>query len=298
MKLGAQSRGISFRSRQPANSILGGRNASRLRGRGLDFEELRAYQPGDDIRALDWRVTARTKTPFVRVYREEKERPVTIALDQRSGMFFGSVRAMKSVVGAQAAAIVAHQVVQAGDRIGAVVFGDTGRAVFEPERSQKQVTRILGSICEFNRALLEPPTAETNLLGLNEALEQVARLVTHDHLVVLITDLSGADETTRRLATRLRRRNDVIILWVSDPLESSLPDVGEAILGNGDLQVQVDTGKAGVRERFAQDVKERGERAASLALRYDVPLIHLSTDQEIVTELRRQLERYRSKRRA
>lgn len=285
VRLGPQTRGISFRARQPAHSVLRGRAASRLRGPGLDFEELRAYQPGDDIRSMDWRVTARVRSPYVRVYREEKERPVLVVVDQRSCMFFGSVRDMKSVAAARAAAIVAHRVVGGGDRIGAVIFGDKESSVFIPQRSERQVMRILGALRDHNHALVEREPAPTNFAALDQALEQVQRLASHDHLIVLISDLAGAGESTKRLATGIRRRNDVVVLWVNDPLEEALPDVGEAVLGDGELQVQVNTKSSAVRQLFLEDVQQRRARASTFALRFDVPLLPLSTAERVRTQL-------------
>jgi uncharacterized protein (DUF58 family) len=289
-KLAPAARGIGFRSRQPLRSVLSGRRASRLRGRGLDFEELRAYQPGDDLRAIDWRVTARARAPYVRVYREEKERPVLVVVDQRASMFFGSVRDMKSVTAARAAAIVAHRVVAAGDAIGSVVFGDTGSSGLAPQRSRQQVRRILGQIERYNRALRGDAAAD--LAGLNRALDQVLRISTHDQLIVLVSDLAGAvSETTRRQATELRRRNELIVLWVHDPLEDALPDVGEAVLGDGRLQLPVNTSNETVRDRFVEDVRSRRARASAFALRYAVPLLPLSTAEDVLPQLRRLLGR-------
>ena len=287
-KLGPAARGIGFRSHQPARSVLAGRRASRLRGRGLDFEELRAYQPGDDLRAIDWRVTARARAPYVRVYREEKERPVIVLVDQRASMFFGSVRDMKSVSAARAAAIVAHRVVATGDAIGAVVFGDTDSSWLAPQRSRRQVRRILGLVERYNRAL--GADAAADLSGLNRALEHVLRISTHDQLIIVVSDLAGAiSETTRRQATELRRRNDLIVLWVQDPLEDDLPDVGEAVLGDGRLQLAVNTSSEKMRDRFVADVRARRARASAFALRYDVPVLPLSTAEDVLPQLGRQL---------
>jgi len=287
-QLGPAARGIGFRSRQPARSVLSGRRASRLRGPGLDFDELRAYQPGDDPRAIDWHVTARTRSPIVRVYREEKERPVVVVVDQRASMFFGSARDMKSVSAARAAAIVAHRVVDAGDAIGALIFGDAGFTALPPQRSRRQVRRILGLLERYNRAL--GGDAPADLPALNRALEHVLSVSTHDQLVVVVSDLSGiVPETTRRLATEIRRRNDIIVLWVHDPLEDALPDVGEAVLGDGRLQVPVDTSSARIRERFVADVRARRAQASSFALRFEVPLLPLSTAEDVLPQLRRLL---------
>lgn len=295
LRFSSAARGLSLSGRQAVQSVLRGRAASRLRGPGLDFEELRAYQPGDDIRSMDWRVTARTRTPFVRVYREEKERPVLLVVDQRASMFFGSVRDMKSVVAARAAAIVAHRVVASGDRIGAVVFGDESSKALRPQRSSAQVMRILEELVRFNAAL--PTEAPPDHTALDQAMSQVLRLATHNHLVVLVSDLTGAGESTRKIATQIRRKNDLVLLHVTDPLEKNLPRVGEATLGDGRLQVQVNTNDARVRERFSDDVAERRQRADSFALQYDVPVLELSTDTDVLSQLRAQLALFQPGRR-
>src|SRR5262249_54987614 len=122
--LKSRARGFSFLPRQPVHSLLAGRHASRLRGRGLNFDEIRRYQPGDDIRQIDWKVTARTRKTHSRVYTEERERTTLLLVDQRLSMFFGSVRSMKSVTAAEAAALAAWRVLSQQDRVGAVVFND------------------------------------------------------------------------------------------------------------------------------------------------------------------------------
>jgi uncharacterized protein (DUF58 family) len=187
-----KARDFSFMPRQPVTSILSGRYASRLRGRGLNFEEMRRYLPGDDVRTMDWRVTARTRQPHVRVYTEEKDRSVLLLVDQRSNMFFGSRDRMKSVTAAELAALGAWRALDVGDRVGAVVFNDTEVTDIQPQRSQQGM--------------------------LNEALRKAVRLAPHDVLVVIISDFFGVDAETERLSASLAAHNDVLGLLVHDPL--------------------------------------------------------------------------------
>src|SRR5210317_2483841 len=133
------ARGFSFLPRQPVQSILSGRKRSRLRGRGLGFDELRHYRPGDDIRTMDWRVTNRTGKPHVRVYTEERDRPVMVVVDQRLPMFFGSRRKMKSVVAAEMAALTAWRVLSVGDRVGAILFNDSRTIEAKPSRNERKI---------------------------------------------------------------------------------------------------------------------------------------------------------------
>jgi uncharacterized protein (DUF58 family) len=224
VQLRGEARGFSFLPRQPVSSLLAGRHASRLRGRGLDFEELRRYHPGDDIRTMDWKATARLRSPHVRVYSEERERPVLLVTDQRRPMFFGSRRAMKSVVAAEISALGAWRALGAGDRVGGIVFNEHEIVDLVPHRSQTRVLRFLHEIVRFNRMLVEGvgDVAAEGTVTLNTALEAALRRAGHDCLVVLISDLDGADSQTERLATLIAAHNDMLVVGVYDPLGASL----------------------------------------------------------------------------
>jgi uncharacterized protein (DUF58 family) len=166
-----QASGFSFLPRQPVHSVLSGRHASRLRGRGLNFEELRHYRAGDDIRTMDWKVTNRTKKPHVRVYSEERERPVMLLIDQRINMFFGSQLKMKSVIAAELAAIAAWRVLSVGDRVGALVFDDNNIVETRPQRSRKTVMQILSNTIKANHALGADHATRQNNSQLNLVLK-------------------------------------------------------------------------------------------------------------------------------
>ncbi len=222
IRLKADAHGFSFLPRQPITSLLAGRHASRLRGRGLAFEELRHYAQGDDVRMIDWKATARLRATQVRVYSEERERPVLLLVDQRRSMFFGSRRAMKSVVAAEVAALGAWRALATGDRIGGIVFNDHELIDLAPHRSQTRVLRLLHEVVRFNRRLAERPDASVPRVPLNAVLAATLRRATHDHLVVLISDLDGADAETKRLATLLAAHNDMLAFAIYDPLGAAL----------------------------------------------------------------------------
>src|SRR5262245_9606701 len=163
-----RTHGFSFLPRQPVQSPLSGRHASRLRGRGLNFEEIRRYQPGDDIRQIDWKVTARTRKTHSRVFTEERERTTLLVVDQRLTMVFGSVRNMNSVTAAQLAALGAWRVLEQKDRVGALVFNDSKTVEIRPQRSRATVMRILNAVLEYNHALSLKTNARPNPGMLNE----------------------------------------------------------------------------------------------------------------------------------
>ena len=139
IELQYRARGFSFLPRQPVHSLLSGRHASRMRGRGLDFEELQGYLPGDDIRTIDWRVTARTGAAHTKMFREERERQVLVCVDQRSSMFFGSQYCCKSVLAARLAALISWAALQRGDRLGGLVFSESEHREIRPRRSRRSV---------------------------------------------------------------------------------------------------------------------------------------------------------------
>lgn len=282
---------FAFLPHQPVTSLLSGRRASRLRGRGLSFEEMRLYQAGDDPRTIDWKATARTRETHVRVYTEERERPALLVVDQRLSMFFGSKGALKSVTAVRAAALSAWRVVGVGDRVGAIVFDDTHVVDHKPQRSDRSVLRILGTLTEFNHRLSAEADVEANAQALNRALRRARRFATHDYLVVIISDFDGADLTTRKLVTELRRHNDVIAIRVWDPLEAELPNLGRVVVSDGDKQIDADTADASLRDRYREHHQDMATRMDQISLRYDVPSMTLWTDRDVLLQIRDRLGR-------
>ncbi len=296
LRLRHRARGFSFLPRQPVHSLLTGRHASRLRGRGLEFEELRHYFEGDDTRTIDWRATARRGEPQVRVHSEERDRNVLLLVDQRQSMFFGSQRAMKSVVAAEATALSAFRVTSLGDRVGAIVFSEHGIDEIRPQARDAGVRHILAATVRHNRLLsADGPPAEPALL--NEVLRRAARLANHDWLVSLISDVSGADATSKRYLTDITAHNDALTIFVQDPLEAELPDIGRAVLAEGDQQAEVDLSGRALRQRFAEGFAERREAAAGFSLHHAIPVLPLSTHRDVTEQLRELLGRRLARRR-
>jgi len=289
MRLRFKTRGISLLPRQAANSVLSGRHASRLRGRGLNFEEIRRYLPGDDIRQMDWKVTARTKRPHVRIYTEERGRDVVLVVDQRLGMFFGSRTNFKSVTAAEVAALAAWCVVSSKDRVSAIVFGDADLTVVPGGGSAAQVMRILNAILERNHALAIDRGILPGPAMLNAALGRAERLVKHDALVVVVSDGQGADEETNGILSRIAAHNDVAVALIYDSLEVELPDAGPRVFASGGVQLEVDTSAAALRRGFQEGFQERLARAKRFLIQREVPLFPIRTDDDPVKQIRRLL---------
>ncbi len=289
--LEASVRDFHFRTRQPVHSLLSGRHGSRVRGRGLAFEELRPYLPGDDVRTIDWRVTARTGKPHVRIYAEEKERPVLLVVDQRMNMFFGSRRAMKSVAAAEAAALAAWRILLDGDRVGGVVFGDTGQSNVAPQRSRHGVLHLLGELARHNQRLRADAPARRGAVQLNAALQRALRLAHHDHLVIVISDFDGADTATRDLMLALRSRNDVLSVLVYDPFLLELPPSGHLVVSDGELQVELGLGQDALRRNVRSFADAHSAALMDWHKGIGVPLLPLSAAEDTAAQLRRLLGR-------
>lgn len=297
MALQFQTRGLSFVARQPQGSILAGNHASRLRGRGLNFDELRRYQPGDDLRHLDWRASLRTGKPVIRTFTEERDRPALIVVDQRMSMFFGSVRSFKSAVAAELGALVAWMVFNAGDRVGGLVFNDERIDSVAPLRSRKRVETLCSRIVQQNVALSASNPDHEADGQLDKVLQQCLALAGHDHLICIVSDFAGAGDRTLQLMRQLSAHNDVIALQVYDPLALNVPDTGHLMVTQGQLQVELAVQKRQVRQPLGDFLGGRLKDVASLLRRSQVPLLMISTALPAVDQLRDELGRRNGARR-
>jgi uncharacterized protein (DUF58 family) len=253
----------------------------------LDFEEIRHYRVGDDIRNIDWKVTNRTGKPHVRVYNEERERPVLLLVDQRSSMFFGSQVKMKSVIAAELAALAAWRVLDVSDRLGGIVFGDEEIVSVRPERSQRNVMRLLGEIARMNNILgqaFNPSSAQ-----LNKVLRKAEEVCTHDYLILLISDFLGWDHESVRHIKRLSRHNDLIAGLAFDPLEKDLPKTQSLVVSDGQQQVEVKPGKKGLAEDYRLSFESSISDIENELNRYHIPVISIQTADPVEVQVRQAL---------
>jgi len=291
LRLRHRAKGFSFLPKQPVHSLLAGRHASRLRGRGLEFEELRRYYEGDDVRAIDWRATARLNEPQLRVYKEERDRSVMLLVDQRLSMFFGSRQAMKSVVAAEAAALAAWRVTSLGDRIGGVVFSSKGMDEVRPRARSAAIGPLFEAIVRRNRELRadDPQLLDPDLL--NAALTRVSKFLPHDGLLTLITDAAGADDQTSQLVTQISAHNDILAIFVFDPLEMTLPDIGRVVMADAEQLIEIETGSRNLRTKFAACFADRRSAIERFSRRRAMPVLPLSTERDASDQLQELLGR-------
>lgn len=289
VRLKHKARGFSFLPKQPIRSLLSGRHASKLRGRGLNFEEIRQYRPGDDIRSIDWKITARTGKPHTRIYTEEKDHPAILIVDQRIGMFFGSKLLMKSVVAAELASLAAWRILDTGDRVGAFIFNDSELKEVKPHRSEKTIMHILKSVVGLNNALKASSNEVAKGNRLNEVLQIASKSISHDALVIIISDMRGADDNTKKIVTNLSNHNNVLVGLVADPLEEDFPDAGKLLATDLGKQIEFDSGKPDFQAAFEREYAQRLDRGKKLLISRQIPLLKIMTDQPVYQQLVRLL---------
>jgi uncharacterized protein (DUF58 family) len=289
VRLRYTARGFSYLPRRSVRSLLSGRKRSRLRGRGLDFDELRHYRPGDDIRTMDWRVTNRTGKPHVRVYTEERDRPVIVVVDQRLPMFFGSVNRMKSVVAAEVAAITAWRVLSVGDRIGAVLFNDSTIQEIKPTRNPRRVIGWLGDLAGMNNDLSVAPGRTSNPGALTEALALLQRSIGHDYLVVLVSDFYGWNQATLKSIRSISQHNDIICSLVFDPLERDISNASNLVVSDGRFQLEIDPGQQDLGQKFEASFESSMDHVQSELRRHRVPVLPVETATPVADQLREKL---------
>lgn len=289
------SKSFNLLSNQPVYSILAGKHASKLRGRGLDFEEARKYVAGDDTRNIDWRVTARTGSTYSKVFTEEKEKPVFVITDLSAGMFFGSVNYTKALVASQLAAISAFRVLKNSDRFGGIVFSDEEIFSFHPQRSRKVVLRYLQTVVDVGKQWL---TNSNDIKDKNEqfklVLGQARSIAKHDYLVVVISDFYSMSPENKDQLFQMAKHNDVILSQVTDPLEQDLSDK-KMVVSDGQLQLLWEARRKLWNADYTLHYEEEQLKFKKDAQRHRIPLIELNSVDPIEDQIKQLLKQKLSK---
>lgn len=294
---------VHLPARTPSRSALAGSHRSRFRGRGMDYQESRHYQAGDDIRNMDWRITARVGRPHVKVYEEERERPVIALVDLSPSMFFGTRGAFKSVAAARLTAVIAWAAIARGDRIGALLFGYCSRRSstssvpgvvngshheLPPAGGRRAVLRLIRDLAlagDLQAATSASPRMEQTPGALSASLSRLRRVSRPGGLIFIISDFYAMDADTSRHLGQLRRHSEVVACQVSDALELAPPPPGRYGIGDGRRSGVLDTGPALARERYADYFARHHAAVAALTAAHGIPLIRLSPEDDPVARL-------------
>ncbi|GJM06543.1 MAG: hypothetical protein DHS20C10_02770 [marine bacterium B5-7] len=260
---------------QETHALRGGAFRSKRRGRGMDFDEVRLYQPGDDSRHMDWRVTARTQTPHVKVYREEKERPLWLWIDLSPSAYFGTRRAFKSVALCELAAIFAWSAIQRQDKVGAVVVYDNDCEVFPAKAREAAVLPLLKSLANCSA---QTPK-ETSEKVYRAALQRFQQLHAGDGQNIFLSDGYAVKPSWQTIMHQLNRTKQGTFMQVYDPIEVHPPKVGDYTFTDGEAVCHVGTRTNTQKTAYQQAFTGRQEVLEELLRKVKMPLWHVSTQQ-------------------
>ena len=272
---------VTGQTRALAN--LAGMRRARQRGRGVEFDEVRAYAAGDDVRAIDWRVTARSGTPHTKLFHEDREQPILVAIDQRAPMKFGSQRCFKSVMAAQIGGLALWSGLQAGERVGGAVLGNEGMSDTRPKRSQHAVLNVIRDLVREGTPTSDSANAPLSIADLIQQLERIARAGTRIFLISDFHDLLDGDHLAP--LRRLARKTQVVAISVTDALEAELPRAGYYAVTDGDNHSQLDTGISGIRESYAADYQSHWTMVSRRLRELRIPLLPVRADEDPLRRL-------------
>jgi len=266
-----------------------GQHQSRFKGRGMEFAEVRVYQPGDDIRSIDWKVTARRQTPHTKIFNEERERPLLIVCDQSQSQFFGSQRTFKSVRAAETAALFAWTALEHNDKVGGIVFSERGHREVKPARNRKSIMKMLSYISDFNNSLSITPPTETDNFTFNDALNETIRLAKPGTMIIIISDFLHMGVSTEKQLSRLSKHNELIMLRTFDPIEEELPPPGFYPVSDGNETLLINSKSETARQNYIDWADTHKDTLKSLARKFKAAYIQVSTHKDTAETLQRVL---------
>ena len=258
---------IEIQTRSIVNNLFAGEYHSVFKGRGMEFAEVREYAQGDDVRSIDWNVTARTGTPFVKIYDEERELSVVLVVDASASGAFGTASQMKGEVGVELSALLAFSAIKNNDRVGLVIFTDDVEVYIPPKKGRKHVLRVIRELLYF-----QPSGRGTSIAS---ALQYVNRVLHRQSVLFLISDF--LDENYEQALRLISRRHDLIAVTIVDPRERALPDVGFITLQDAETgeQLVVDTKDERVRSLFAASRRQEEASRSRLFQRLGIDEVNV-----------------------
>ena len=275
-------RKIEIKTRGLSNEIFAGKYHTAFKGRGMSFAEVREYRIGDDVRDIDWNVTARSRTPHIKVYEEERELTMMLVVDVSSSGTFGSTEQSKQSVITEIAAVLAFSAAQTGDKVGCIFFSDKVEKFIPPKKGRSHILMIIRSLIEF--------TPESNGTALSEAVRYMTNVNKKRCTAFILSDFINPEKDSLQLEDSLKiatSRHDLVAIRVSDPRDKVLPDVGIIEMRDAESgeKVWVDSSSAAVRDYFAQSYDAREQAMNNLLKHNRIDTAEVTTDADYVAEL-------------
>jgi uncharacterized protein (DUF58 family) len=272
-------RKIQYKISRISNEMISGQYTSVFKGTGIEFDEVREYIPGDDIRSIDWNVTARSGVPHIKRFAEERELTVMLVIDLSGSQRFGSVESLKSELAAEISALLAFLAIKNNDKVGLLIFTDTCEKYLPPQKGRRHVLRVIREILGY-----EPSGTGTSI---EEALKFTNKVLKQRSIVFLVSDFM--DDNFEKIMGNVARRHDLVAVRLRDPKESELPGLGLVEFQDNETgrKVLVDTSSAQVREMVRNEAEQRNEYLTKLFRRNKVDLIDIRTDQPYLEPIQR-----------
>ena len=275
-------RKIEIKTRGLSNEIFAGKYHTAFKGRGMSFAEVREYRLGDDVRDIDWNVTARSRKPHIKVYEEERELTMMLVVDVSGSRMFGTTDLLKKNIITELAAVLAFSAAQTGDKVGCIFFSDKVEKFIPPKKGRSHILMIIRELVGF--------VPESNGTAISEAVRYLTGVNKKRCTAFLISDFMNSKRDDESLDDALKiatSRHDIIALKVSDPRERVMPDVGIVELQDAETgrKVWVDTASRAVRDHYERSQAEREERTRELLLHNRIDVAEISTDADYVAEL-------------
>ena len=278
---------IQFFNAQNVNTNQAGNCVSRARGRGMDFEEVRHYQPGDDVRLIHWPLTARLGKPYTKIYREERERAIYFVVDQSPSMHFGTRVCFKNVLAANAMAVMGWAALEHHQQVGGVIFNHELSHIIPPKRSRGALLKFFNLLANLgdNKHLNQN-------VGLNDILKRLLKTTRSGSVVIIVSDFMGFDNATKMWLKLLSKTNEVIHVFTYDPLELDLPDAGNYTFGDGSSHLMINADDKKQRKLYAQNFKQRFSAVKDFSKQYRLPFVSLATNDDLVKTINHGMMRY------
>jgi uncharacterized protein (DUF58 family) len=281
---GKKSRGKTLHLKRCQSPRTGVRRSA-IRGRGMEFFESRVYVPQDEIRNIDWKVSARLNGLYTKTFIEERSRPVFLAIDQRASMYFGSVCCFKSVMAAKIAARLAVAALDGGDYFGGMVFDDYEERECAISGNKINLARFFGLLAKA--AQTRSQTKSENKISWHLVLNRIINRVQAGSVVFLVSDFFGFEEHQRNLLYKLRRKADIFAFFVMDPLDAYIPDLGRVGMSFGGKEIIFDSGNRVLARKYETWFKEKNQRLSQMFLSLNIPFISFSTAESLDVSINR-----------
>ncbi len=271
--------GPELSSGKTSTNLQPGQKASKIRGSGLDFAEVRVYQPGDDVRSIDWKVSARKQKVHTKLFHEEKERPVLVFVDQTQSMFFGSGVRLKSIAAAELGALEIWRAVENGERIGGAIATNEEVILAKPRHGTTAATKMLFHIAEANRSL----TRETfKRISASEAVANLLNISKQRFKIVIVSDFQGFPNDWEEIVKRLARKNYLDLVHIYDPIEETLPPPGRYAVSDGKENAIFSSGDPDLSDEYEKAFNQKKSRLSQLAKLNSITYRNISTDTQSI----------------